>query len=156
MVLKCAHYITRITLNVSQIGCTVASQLRFEPSSLVWQASSLPTKPSRQSSEELLNLVKIDSMLVRLVSIIFTSKFIKTPDAVSHTGATKHHKQRCSPPMKQYHTPSVSRHSSQQLPLTFHRWMFLLMQTQNQYLHHVWLPSVSLEWKYSNMTFVHF
>ncbi len=46
MVLKCTHYTTLITLNVLQTGCTVASQLRFEPSSLVWRASSLPIRPS--------------------------------------------------------------------------------------------------------------
>ncbi len=46
MVLKCMHYITHITLNVSQTGCIIASQLGFEPGSLVWQAGSLPTKPS--------------------------------------------------------------------------------------------------------------
>ncbi len=46
MLLKCTHYITCITLNVSQTGCAVVSQLGFEPCTLVWQASSLPTKPS--------------------------------------------------------------------------------------------------------------
>ncbi len=50
MVLKCTYYITHITLNVSQTGCTVASQLGFEPSSLVWQAGSPPTKPSRHAN----------------------------------------------------------------------------------------------------------
>ncbi len=35
-VLKCTHYTTRITLNVSQTGCTVASQLVFKPDFLVW------------------------------------------------------------------------------------------------------------------------
>ncbi len=47
MVLKCMHYITRITLNVSQTWYTVASQLGFKLGLLIWQASSLPTKPSR-------------------------------------------------------------------------------------------------------------
>ncbi len=46
MVFKCMRYTTYITLNVSQTGCTVASQLRFEPGSLVWRAGSLPIKPS--------------------------------------------------------------------------------------------------------------
>ncbi len=46
MVLKCTHYITRITLNLSQTGCIVASQLGFEPGLLVWRTNSLPTKPS--------------------------------------------------------------------------------------------------------------
>ncbi len=46
MVLKCVHYITHITLNVSQTGSTVASQLEFELGSLVWRTSFLPTKPS--------------------------------------------------------------------------------------------------------------
>ncbi len=36
MVLKCTHYITRITLNDAQTGCTIASLLGFEPGSLVW------------------------------------------------------------------------------------------------------------------------
>ncbi len=35
MVLECTHYIIRITLNVSQTGCTVASQVGFKPGSLV-------------------------------------------------------------------------------------------------------------------------
>ncbi len=30
MVLECTHYITCITLNVSQTGCTIASQLGFQ------------------------------------------------------------------------------------------------------------------------------
>ncbi len=46
MVLKCTHYTTHITLNVSHTGCTVASQLVFELGSLVWRAGSLPIKPS--------------------------------------------------------------------------------------------------------------
>ncbi len=46
MVLKCPHYPTRITLNVSPTACTVASQLGLEPSSLVWRADFLPIKPS--------------------------------------------------------------------------------------------------------------
>ncbi len=46
MVLKCTHYTTRITLNVLQTGCTVASQLGFEPGSLVWLVGSLPIKRS--------------------------------------------------------------------------------------------------------------
>ncbi len=46
MVLKCTHYIPRITLYVSQTGCILASQLGFEPSSLVWRAGSLLIKPS--------------------------------------------------------------------------------------------------------------
>ncbi len=46
MVLKCTQYTTRITLNVTQSGCTVAFQLGFEPGSLVWRAGSLPIKPS--------------------------------------------------------------------------------------------------------------
>ncbi len=45
MVLKCVHYTIRITLNVLQTGCTVASKLGFEPCSLVWRTSSLPIKP---------------------------------------------------------------------------------------------------------------
>ncbi len=32
--------------NVSQTGCTIASQLGFEPCSLIWRAGSLPIKPS--------------------------------------------------------------------------------------------------------------
>ncbi len=51
MVLKCTHYTTRITLNVSQTGCTVASQLGFEPGSLVWRAGSLPIKPRGRQTE---------------------------------------------------------------------------------------------------------
>ncbi len=43
---KCTHYTTCITLNVSQTGCTVASQLGFEPGPLVWRSGSLPIKPS--------------------------------------------------------------------------------------------------------------
>ncbi len=35
MVLKCTHYTTYITLNVSQTGCIVVLQLRFEPGLLV-------------------------------------------------------------------------------------------------------------------------
>ncbi len=50
MVLKCTHYTTRITLNVSQTGCTVASQLGLELGSLVWLASFLPIKPSKLAS----------------------------------------------------------------------------------------------------------
>ncbi len=46
MVLKCTHYTTSFPLNVSQTGCTIASQLGFEPGLLVWQAGSLPIKPS--------------------------------------------------------------------------------------------------------------
>ncbi len=46
MIFKCTHYTTCITLNVSQTRCTVASQLGFEPGSLVWRASSVPIKPS--------------------------------------------------------------------------------------------------------------
>ncbi len=46
LVFKCTHYTTCITLNVSQTGCTVESQLGFEPGSLVWRAGSLPIKPS--------------------------------------------------------------------------------------------------------------
>ncbi len=46
MVLKCTHYTTRITFNVPQNGCTVVSQLGFEPGSPVWRAGSLPIKPS--------------------------------------------------------------------------------------------------------------
>ncbi len=46
MVFKCKHYTTCITLNVLQNGCTVVSQLGFEPGSLVWRAGSLPIKPS--------------------------------------------------------------------------------------------------------------
>ncbi len=46
MVLKCMLYITHITLNVSQTGCTVVTQLGFELGLLVWQAGSLPTKLS--------------------------------------------------------------------------------------------------------------
>ncbi len=54
MVLKCTNYTTRITLNVSQTGCTVASQLGFEPGSLVWQADSLPIKPSEPATDNIL------------------------------------------------------------------------------------------------------
>ncbi len=46
MIFKSTHYTTRITLNVSQTGSTVASQLGFEMGSLVWRAGSLPIKPS--------------------------------------------------------------------------------------------------------------
>ncbi len=46
MVFKYTHYTTCITLNVSQTGCTVMSQLGFEAGSLVWRAGSLPTKSS--------------------------------------------------------------------------------------------------------------
>ncbi len=46
MVLKCAHYITRATLNVSQTDHAIASLLGYELGSLGWQASSLPTKPN--------------------------------------------------------------------------------------------------------------
>ncbi len=35
MVLKCTHYITRITLKVSQTECTVGSQLGFKLGMLV-------------------------------------------------------------------------------------------------------------------------
>ncbi len=46
MVFKCTHHTTCITLNVLQTGCTVASQLGFEPCSPVWQAGSRSIKPS--------------------------------------------------------------------------------------------------------------
>ncbi len=46
MFLKCTHYTTRITLNVSQNVCTVVFQLGFEASLRVWWASSLPIKSS--------------------------------------------------------------------------------------------------------------
>ncbi len=46
MVLKCTHYTTRITLNVSHTGCTVVSELGFKLGSLVWRTGSLPIKPS--------------------------------------------------------------------------------------------------------------
>ncbi len=46
MVFKCTHLTTLITLNVLQTGCTVVTQLRFEPGSLVWRAGSLTIKPS--------------------------------------------------------------------------------------------------------------
>ncbi len=55
MVLKCTHYTTCITLNVSQTGWTVVSQLGFWP---VWWASSLPIKPSRPSNETLMPSVQ--------------------------------------------------------------------------------------------------
>ncbi len=50
MVPKCTHYIKRITLNVSQTGCTVVSQLGFELGSLIRRAGSLPTKQSRPAT----------------------------------------------------------------------------------------------------------
>ncbi len=46
IVLKCTHYISHITLNVLQTGCTIVSELEFKLGSLVWQAGSLPIKPS--------------------------------------------------------------------------------------------------------------
>ncbi len=46
IVFKCTHYITSITLNVSQAGCTLVSQLGLEPGSLVWRTGSLPIKAS--------------------------------------------------------------------------------------------------------------
>ncbi len=48
MVLKCKHYTTRITLNILQTGCTVASQLGYELGLLVWRADFLPIKPIGQ------------------------------------------------------------------------------------------------------------
>ncbi len=50
MVLKCIYYITRIALNVSQTGCSVASHLGIKPDSLVQRAVSLPTKPSEPAA----------------------------------------------------------------------------------------------------------
>ncbi len=46
MVLKSTHYTTSIPLNVSQTGCTIASQLGFELGLQVWRAGSLPIKPN--------------------------------------------------------------------------------------------------------------
>ncbi len=54
---KCTRYITHITLNVSQSGSAVVSQLGFERGSLIWWAGSLPTKPSRPAYEPLLKKI---------------------------------------------------------------------------------------------------
>ncbi len=51
MVLKCTHYTSHITLNVSQTGCTIASQLGFEPGLLVWRVSS--QKPTQTRNTQL-------------------------------------------------------------------------------------------------------
>ncbi len=55
-VIECTHYITRITLNVSQTGCTIAFQLGFKPSLLVWLTGSLPIKPSQPTG--ILNMLR--------------------------------------------------------------------------------------------------
>ncbi len=54
MVFKYRHYTTCITLHILQTGCTLAFQLGFEPDSLVWQASSLPIKPSSPAERDLI------------------------------------------------------------------------------------------------------
>ncbi len=89
MVLKCTHYITRITLNISQTGCNVASQLGFELGSLVWQVGFVPTRPSRlallyTSRSKNLELIKVthgQAILLTVVSKMpysfwFNSRFI--------------------------------------------------------------------------------
>ncbi len=49
IVLKCAHYITRITLNASQTGYAIASHRGFELSSPVGWDGFLLVKPSRSA-----------------------------------------------------------------------------------------------------------
>ncbi len=47
MVFKCRHCITSTVLNVLQTECVIVFKLGFEPGSLIQQAGSLLTKPSR-------------------------------------------------------------------------------------------------------------
>ncbi len=63
MALKCTHHITRNTLNVLQTGCTVASQLGFEPGLQVWRTGSLLIKPSVPASANLPIIKKICGFL---------------------------------------------------------------------------------------------
>ncbi len=75
MVLKWTH-ITRITLNVSQTGCTIVSQLGFEPGLLVRWAVSQPIKPSGPAWVQWILVINTITQILKKYYFL-QNKFIK-------------------------------------------------------------------------------